>query len=312
MKIVYDLEVFPNYFSCAAKDIKTGKKYFFYIHKSVNQFLDFLIYLNDVKGMIGFNNLAYDYPIIHFLLKNQQRLSKLPADSITNEIYNMSYSIIQADRSEIWESEHYIPQLDLYKINHFDNNAKRTSLKWIEFYLRLPEVQDLPYSPNTIIDNSMLDELKEYNFKDVEATEIFYHKCIPAIKLRSTISKKFGKNFRNFNDVKIGEHIFLQMLSKSMGIPEKELKKMRTQRPVLSLNDCILNKIQFEDDRFAKLLKKLKSKVITTTKNAFKEVVNYDNIQLCYGTGGLHGSVEAGIYQSDKNHILVDLDVALA
>jgi hypothetical protein len=36
-------------------------------------------------------------------------------------------------RHTVWENQHIVPQLDLYKMNHYDNPNRRTSLKDLEF-----------------------------------------------------------------------------------------------------------------------------------------------------------------------------------
>jgi len=65
-------------------------------------------------------------------------------------IYNISLKLIHMDQDEkfgntVWDSNHIVPQIDLFKIHHFDNNSKRTSLKKLEFNMRSEKIQDLPY-----------------------------------------------------------------------------------------------------------------------------------------------------------------------
>ena len=117
MIVTYDIEVFPNFFSYAAIDINTKKKFFYYLYENTTQIKELLIHLNKVKGMIGFNNLNYDSKILFSINKN----------SINEQIYNLSKSIINNEKIKYIKTK--IPQLDLFKIWHFDNKARRTS--WI-------------------------------------------------------------------------------------------------------------------------------------------------------------------------------------
>ena len=60
--VIYDIETFPNVFSCAFVGVSGKNKIVFEISNRVNQiddFLDFLrhLYKNNLK-MIGFNNLG--------------------------------------------------------------------------------------------------------------------------------------------------------------------------------------------------------------------------------------------------------------
>ena len=69
--------------------------------------------------MIGYNNLAFDYPVIHALFKNPR--------STVEDIYSVAMGIIDSQNrfsSIIWESDRFAPQVYLFKIHHFDNPAK--------------------------------------------------------------------------------------------------------------------------------------------------------------------------------------------
>lgn len=137
---VYDLEtilncfigVFTSYHDASDKKI-------FVVHPLKNDFEDLLVFLEETKfkkdWLFGYNNLAFDAQIIEYILANKRTLKKLSATEIAKNIYDYAQSVIS--RSNKGEPLDYgewklkIPQLDIFKLNHWDNEAKRSSLKWI-------------------------------------------------------------------------------------------------------------------------------------------------------------------------------------
>ena len=84
-----------------------------------------------------------------------------------------------------------------------------TSLKWIEFYLRMEDVMDLDISFDSPVEQYQFDDIIYYNRNDVIATKKFYEYTISKgmIELRKDISKEFDFNAINLNDVSIGGRI---------------------------------------------------------------------------------------------------------
>lgn len=333
---VYDLEVLVNFFSGTFLNPSTNEVRTFVIHESRddrNELLDFLNNKKLVKGLVGFNNLNYDYPVLHYLL-TYKNINKVKVDTLVSNIYKESQRIISSEYSAI--KNPIIQQLDLYKIKHFDNDAKRTSLKWLEFAMNWENVQDMPlhYTHNVSVDEIQM--ILDYNLNDVLATNEFYKKCTAEIDLRKELTKTYSINLINANDPKIGSEIFALELSKTMDIPINELKQMRTKRSEICLKDCILPYIKFKSNEFNALLDFLKEQCIKETKGVFKDIpidkvslirkyvnpetikknklellnVLYKGFQFDLGTGGIHGSQLSKIFISDEEFMIIDLDVS--
>ena len=177
----------------------------------MNKFIDFIFALRkEGARMIGFNNEMFDYPIIHYIIINYASLT-------LQKLFEKVDAIIYAPKEErfnhvIWGRDRFVKQIDLLKINHFDNVAKFTSLKMLEFNMRSGNIQDLPYKPGVALFDNMIDPLIKYNINDVNETEKFFYKCIEEVELREKLSKKFGKDFTNHNDTKIGKDYFIKKL----------------------------------------------------------------------------------------------------
>lgn len=133
MVVIYDIETLKSVFTYTALDIKTNVKYQFVLHKDRNDWYEFINHLHQCKGQIGFNNVNFDYPIIHYILKNAYRWPSLfNVETIIKLIYQEAQRIIDSQNSDnfneivaIKQKEVKIPQLDLFKLWHYNNKARK-------------------------------------------------------------------------------------------------------------------------------------------------------------------------------------------
>lgn len=311
---IWDLETFPNFFLAVFKCIITGEYHYFEISDRKTDQINLKKFLNEqVKGLIGFNNLNFDYAVLHnTILKSNKLLT-------AQEIYKEVEVIINTQYSAIWDNQIKIPQLDLYRIWHYDNKNKSTSLKWLEFAMRLPNVEDLPYKPGTVLTFDQMDEIISYCKNDIEATEKFYNLSSKHIEIRKFYTNLEGINLINASEIKMSKEIFGKYLSKEMKIDTKTLSKLRTERSEIDIKDIIFDYLKFNDPLNQEILDKFNSYKWIDTSNMSKEQAKkysisfsrpYKNVIREYAEGGLHSFGKAGIYKSDDDYILVDVDFA--
>lgn len=313
----FDCEIYPNVFTCCVEHVDAPLRYQFEISNRKDDsrsLIEFLQYLKETNSrMVGFNNLNFDYPICHQLI----RMGKSDAYSL----YQKAQAIIDAEDHEkfnhmVFPSDRYVDQIDLYKIHHFDNHARATSLKVLEFNMKMPNISDLPFKPGSSLSNDQIDELIAYNWNDVEATKRFYHETKEQIAFREELTAKYpDRDWINFNDTKIGKEYFQMELERS-GVQlydygPKGRTPRQTPRPVIDLSQAILPWIQFEQSEFQRILSWLKDQKITETKGVFKDISAVINgFQFDFGTGGIHGSVSNKVVEADGESILIDIDVS--
>jgi hypothetical protein len=323
---VYDIEVTKSCITYTGLNISTLEYKQFVIHKDRDETMELIDHLKSLSYGIGFNNINFDYPVLHYLINITDKLIReaktgLLYDSI-EEIIELVFLEAQRIIEEqnrvdffstvaIKESECYFKQIDLFKIWHYNNPARRTSLKALEISMNLPNVMEMEvdYRRNDIT----LEEVEgilEYNKNDVEATYQFYLKSINKLKLRADLNKQYNLNCLNFPDVKIGENLFIKLYSEKTGMSWWDVKKLRTYRNEIKLQECIFPYIEFKSEPLKKLLNKIQSTTIKNTKGEFSFEQNYHGIKLIYGTGGIHACTYAGIYESNETHIIKSADVA--
>jgi hypothetical protein len=314
---VYDCETFPNVFTLSVMHVDAPVKLMFEISEWRNesrQIVEFVRYLADRNArMAGFNNIGFDYPILHTLMQMGQ--------SDAQTLYRKAQAIIERqDDDDRWlhtvkPSDRIVEQIDLYKIHHFDNKARATSLKALEFNLRMDTIEDLPFKVGTTLTRDQVEVLKRYNEHDVEATRLFYHLTTDMLRFREDLTIKYpGKDWLNFNDTKIGKEYFTLRLEQA-GVscydfgPNGRTPR-QTPRPVIHLKDAILPWITFQQPEFIRVLNWLKAQTITETKGVFTDLTaTVDGFTFVFGLGGIHGSLENVVVESDDEHVIVDLDV---
>ena len=332
--VIYDLELNPNFFLYVGMNIDTKEIYVFEISERKDERFLLLSHLKTLNKMVGFNNLSFDYPIVHFLIT--QLKHNIPASLFVIKLYDKGQQLINAENR--WDGiikKPFIIQIDLFYINHYDNFAKSTSLKLLEFNMQMTDIQTLPYAYNHSLAFNEMDEVITYCKNDVEATYQFYLKNIAKIKFRNRMSEIYNQNLTNFNDVKIGETILLSSISDNLKIDKFTVNKMRTHRASIKINEIILPYIKFESPQMRILLNWWKNKIIYETKGQFSgldledvaPILPYCNpktvkgklktlniiikgFQFDFGTGGLHGTSKPGIWKSDEEGDLILVDVS--
>lgn len=341
---IYDIEVYPNAFTLTLISAKSKRTTQYEISERKNDIIKIqkALRLMQKRGdrMVGFNNVSYDYPVLH-------HLSSLSGDAdvstILASIYHRSTSIIDSFSTNRWgsrvrPSEIIVPQIDLFLIHHFDNQAKATSLKVLEFNMRSDNIGDLPYEPGTCLQPNEIDVLLAYNKHDVLETYKFYLESQEQIHFRETLTKKYNRNFMNHNDGKLGKDYFIMELEDKIH-PDvcytygpRGRKVQQTKRSSIKLKDVIFDYIHFESPEFNAVKKWLCKQRITETKGVFKKIafedaeellpycikskkyipdlnVVHQGFKYVFGTGGIHGSMSSGVICSDDEYVIVDLDV---
>lgn len=330
----YDIETYPNIFTCCLIHVATGMELVYEISDRKNQqeeFIQTLFNLGQSKAWgVGFNNQSFDYPVIHWVAQN-------PGCSV-QEIYDKAQQTISASNGNrwsvmVWDNEQIFPQLDLLLLNHYDNKARMTSLKALEIAMQSRSVKDLPYPVGMVLNDEQKDNLIVYNRHDTRETTKMMMRCLGAIDFREELTKLHGRNFMNHNDTKIGKDYFVMELEKN-GVqcfikePGQRRQPRQTPRESIAFNDVIFTWIRFERPEFNDILEKFRSKSISkreldelekaegkkdtlVTKGVFKDLqCTIDGYTFVFGVGGIHASIESTVVETSDTYQIVDVDVS--
>ncbi len=272
--------------------------------------------------MVGFNSISFDYPVLHFMWK-------YPEFCEPREICNKAQEIIRSSYGgnrwahQVWESDRLCPQIDLFKIHHFDNAAKSTSLKALQFAMRSESVLECPLPFDVPVTRADIDrDLIPYNKHDVSETKQFAHFSMDAIKFRVELSETLKGDVLNFNDSKIGSKFLEQRLGDDLCYTwESGTKQPRqTWRESIALSDIIFPYIEFEHPEFQRILIWMRAQTLSVdelteskivTKGVFKGVsAAVGGMDYHFGTGGIHGSVATSRWVANEEWGIYDIDVA--
>jgi len=88
-----------------------------------------------IDYLVTFNGLGFDGQVLQFILDEHRRWAHLSNLEIVEKTYKFAQRIIDDQKYELFppyreeamENRH----IDLFKIHHYDNEARRCSLKWL-------------------------------------------------------------------------------------------------------------------------------------------------------------------------------------
>ncbi len=314
-----DYETLSNCFIAVFEDIKSEHREIFVIHESRNDLVPFLTFLiRNIKHNewhVSFNGLGFDSQITEYFLTNGHDLLEMSGDEIARFIYSKAQYVIQKQRDgeflDFSPKDLQIRQIDVFKLNHWDNPAKRSSLKWIQYTMDWTNIIDMPIHHKSYIVEEQIPEIINYCINDVRSTKQIMHLSKEHINLRRALTEEYNIDLFSASEPRISKELFLHFLSKQTGIKKYELRQMRTHRPKIVVNDIILPYVEFKTATFQNLLKKFREVVIYPgeTKGGFKYSAQYKGVKSDYGLGGIHGARTSRVYESTEDMIIMTSDV---
>ena len=316
---VMDYETLSNCFIAVFEDVKSEHTETFICHKSQNDILEFITFLerNITLGEwhVSFNGLAFDSQITEYILRDKDQLLEQDGDTIAKFIYQKAQETIEnsnnGDFAKFSPKNLSIRQIDVFKLNHWDNPAKRSSLKWIQYTMDWHNIMDMPIHHTTEITADQIPEIIIYCWNDVKSTKQIMMLSKSNIDLRGTLTEEYDIDLYSASEPRIAKDLFLHFLSNATGIKKWDLKQMRTSREQIIFKDIILPYINFETATFQNLLKKFQDVILypSQTKGGFKYSAQYKGIKTDYGLGGIHGARQSKVYNSTEDMIIMSSDV---
>jgi hypothetical protein len=334
---VMDYETIINCFVAVFESYDRKTRKVFVISKYQNDAVDFVKFLIESKKAkdwhFGYNNIAFDAQITEFVLANTKEFLDPLADAeaLAYRLYEYAqYVIGKSDRNEFLDYPEFklsIRCVDIFKLNHWDSNAKRTSLKWTQFGMDWENVEEMPHPHyERIIDKETLIMVVKYCINDVRSTKAIFTMTdskgtkvmVSQINLRAKLSETYNVNLLSASEPKISKEIFLHFLSEKLGISKKEIKEMRTYRKNVVIRDIILPCVKFETPEFNGVHNWFKNLVVDTAildtdddikKKGPKYSMMHKGVPTDYALGGIHGCIAPGVYEPKPGRKILSVDV---
>src|ERR1051326_7365653 len=177
---IYDIETLRGMFLYVGYNVEESRWSQFEISRRRNDLYPLVKHLLDgnIEYMVSYNGVNFDMQVLQFILNNHSRWVDLSNIETVKRIYDFSQKVIDDTKYGLFppyrQEEFSVKQIDLFKIHHYDNDARgsggRISLKWLEFTMDMPNVEDMPYKHTQLeFSDEELDDLIAYCHNDVES-----------------------------------------------------------------------------------------------------------------------------------------------
>ena len=325
--LIYDIETMQELFLIGIYNPESKTYTEFEVSKDRNQLDGFMRFIEQHPEYywVGYNNLRFDSQVIEWILRNYDNWHELTALELAAKIAQKAADIIHDANYDVFpeyrEEWLTLKQIDVFKVNHYDNKNRMVSLKRLEFEMDLENIEEMPiHHTKTNMTDEEIQLTKDYCKNDVMATYEFYkvttgdtdhplYKGNNQIELRQDIEEEFGIPCLNYSDSKIGDEMIKKFYCQEKNIQYSDLPKKGLFRTEVKVRHCIADYITFQTPKLQEFLKNI-SKEKLTIKDEFKESVEfYDNIYT-FAKGGLHTENKPKIFEADADYIIVDWDVS--
>jgi DNA polymerase elongation subunit (family B) len=324
--IIFDIETMQELFLvvCMVPG-KAGKS--FQVSKWKNELDKFVKYTeaNADAYWVGYNNLRFDSQVVEWVLRNYDNWHELSNLEICAKIAQKAADVIHDANYDVFpeyrEHELSLKQIDLFKINHYDNKNRMVSLKRLEFEMDLENIEEMPiHHSKTNMTKEEIDLTIDYCYNDVDATYEFYKVTLGdtdhplyrgnnQIELRRDIEEEFGIPCLNYSDSKIGDEMIKKYYCSEKGIEYKELPRKGYFRKNIELKNCIAKYVMFETTQLSEFLKKMK-KTTLGLQDDFKEHIDFHGNVYSFMKGGLHTENSPKVFEADEECEIIDWDVS--
>ena len=309
---VYDIEVFPNVFSCTVKNTETGATHQWEISNRKNDIQQILNKFRESdKLFCGYNCIHYDNVIINFLLDHEKSVLNASRDRILRNIHKLSDIIINGDIKE-WEKWKYADNfatLDLLTMLY--SSKLRAGLKEMQVTMRYSNVEEYEGDFSQPLPDNKIDDMLSYNLNDVLSTEELLYKCKKDIDLRISIESEYGISALSKDGMTLGMEIIKQKYLESTNQKWYQIKDLRSPCDKMCLNDIIFPFIKFDTPVLKTVLNEVKSMTVGAGRKELEKHFLFDNLEYSIGVGGMHSVNTPESFICKDDEIISDVDVAL-
>ena len=308
--LVYDIESFPNLFTCSILNSENNKLITYEISEDKND-LGKIVALFQLKEFYfcGFNNKSYDDVLINYLIIRFDDLRYKPIFEITWLIKSMSDKIIKEPVANWVDYKH------AYLFNSFDlmtmsfSAKNRVGLKELEVTMGFPNVMEYEGDFSKNVPKELKDKVIEYNQNDVLATGELLNLKKNDIELRLKLNEKYKINVLSKDNVNMGMEILKKEYLEKTNKTWDDIKDLKTPCQLVAFKNIIFDFIQYTTPTLQKLLEKLKKVSIDPNNKDFREVFEIGGVVHNISLGGLHSINNAEIIIPNEDELLLDYDV---
>ena len=325
-KIIYDIEVYPNFFCFNAKALNENLWYRFKLdeNSSLNSLLEFEKFLKTKAIWIAFNQTHYDDVVISFIMKEWKRHKN--TSSFLKNIFSFSDKLINLeDNYDLIKPYKYnnkiLNGLSIDLFLYWSKGlrmSKKISLKSLGVGLKHHKLQELPYEAGSYLTEEEQKEVFKYCDNDVLVTEKLYNNLYDtsntktgSVKLRDDVYKQTGLDCYSWDTPKIASETLAMSYANKTGSDVKSIKKWKfdkyTNLRIGSLFEDI--NINFETETLKTVWNNIQNSV-DKVEEEFVFICNNTRLRLSVGNGGIHSVNNNEKYFTNDKFDLYTSDVS--
>lgn len=303
--LIFDCEVYPNYFLAAFLSLQTGKITYVESRNSEQLNKGRLNWILENFITIGFNSLNFDLTIGALAVTGRSNAELQTATSML-----ISEQMRPADVLKQFKTK----KLKLDHIDLIEVAPLRASLKIYGGRIHCPRMQDLPFKPGTVLTDDQIDIVRWYCVNDLTNTLLLYKELYKEIELRYKLGAQYDIDLRSKSDAQVAEAIIAHEVSALNGV--------RAVRPHVEIGTAY----RYNAPQYLKFQSPLMQWVLENIKNTWFVVGLDGSIELPenlktlkidingkfyqLGIGGLHSCEKGTSYFASDEMEIVDRDVA--
>lgn len=306
--LVFDCEVYPNYFLAAFRSIISGKVVFFEMRSGLELTMDVyrLKWVLENFLIISFNGNFFDLPESALAI----------AGFTCQQLHHAAFQII-VEQVKPWMvlRSAKVKQLKIDHVDLIEVAPLSASLKIYGGRIHVPRMQELPFKANTILTDDQIAIVRWYCIgSDLTATAFLFMELEPQIKLRAEMSARYGVDLRSKSDAQIAEAV--------LNAEIKRLTYSDPKRPEIpegsSFQYKVPDYIKFEDPGLNHALATVANAHFVIGEHGAPELpkeigelkIKLGDAVYQMGIGGLHSCETCVAFYADDDYLLVDRDVA--
>lgn len=307
--ITMDIECYTNYFLLMFKHMGSGKiKYFEQHQLGEGSTLDYDAIHRILRRytMVTFNGKGYDNQILSLALSG-----------VTNAELKQASDHIIIGGLKPWEfRDEYGVQLPGYvdDIDLIEVAPGQAGLKLYGARMHSPELEDLPFEPDSIITEEQLPVIRKYCGKDNNLTHQLYDTLHNQVELRIKMSNEYAVDLRSKSDAQIAEAVMTHEIGK--------IVNRKIARPIVHpgtrFKYQVPEFISYQTPLLQEMLELVRSTSFTVMPNGSVQmpealsslVLSIGKSKYQMGIGGLHSTEKSQRVVCEIGEFLCDRDVA--
>lgn len=311
----YDVEIFPNVFTCTVENTNTEEIITYEISERKNQLSELVgLFLSKDIIFAGYNNLHYDDVIINYIIDYYNIMQRKTIYEITASLFKLSATIINAEEGNTekfkkWKYARFFDSFDLLTMQF--SSKLRVGLKEMQMTMHYENVQEYNGDFNNWLSNTEIDEMILYNINDVKSTTALLNRLKDDIDLRLFIEEEYGLDVLSFDKTKIGEKILEKKYCDAMHIRPYNLKGQGSPMDYIPLKDVIQPFIKYKNPKLQALLEDMKKQVVySKERKGYEKKLVLSNTVYSIGVGGIHSINTPEILSPKPDEYIGHSDVA--